>query len=135
MVGFCAMHAVPTFTMHFPPFGHLSCLPSPEYYISGAIAIFSRMNIGTLDVGDFLGKPSLRLPLHALGRIMVSPSSSFSPLIIAAIGAIFSATDSVCTLQVGWLVGCWNNLMDISFETVSCLLRGTWSLLSKLFDL
>nr|AEK81534.1 Na+/H+ antiporter [Diplachne fusca] len=37
----------------------------------GAIAIFSRMNIGTLDVGDFL-----------------------------AIGAIFSATDSVCTLQV-----------------------------------
>ncbi|KAK1678124.1 hypothetical protein QYE76_038972 [Lolium multiflorum] len=36
-----------------------------------AIAIFSRMNIGTLDVGDFL-----------------------------AIGAIFSATDSVCTLQV-----------------------------------
>ncbi|PWZ12972.1 Sodium/hydrogen exchanger 2 [Zea mays] len=55
----------------------------------GAIAIFSRMNIGTLDVGDFL-----------------------------AIGAIFSATDSVCTLQVGWLVGCWNNLMDISFETV-----------------
>uniref|UniRef100_K3ZSI4 Cation/H+ exchanger transmembrane domain-containing protein n=1 Tax=Setaria italica TaxID=4555 RepID=K3ZSI4_SETIT len=36
----------------------------------GAIAIFSRMNIGTLDVGDFL-----------------------------AIGAIFSATDSVCTLQ------------------------------------
>ncbi|EEC82645.1 hypothetical protein OsI_27250 [Oryza sativa Indica Group] len=38
---------------------------------SAAIAIFSRMNIGTLDVGDFL-----------------------------AIGAIFSATDSVCTLQV-----------------------------------
>nr|ACZ97405.1 putative vacuolar Na+/H+ antiporter [Aeluropus lagopoides] len=37
----------------------------------GAIAIFSRMNIGTLEVGDFL-----------------------------AIGAIFSATDSVCTLQV-----------------------------------
>ncbi|KAG2647379.1 hypothetical protein PVAP13_2KG573200 [Panicum virgatum] len=37
----------------------------------GAISIFSRMNIGTLDVGDFL-----------------------------AIGAIFSATDSVCTLQV-----------------------------------
>ncbi|XP_062187842.1 sodium/hydrogen exchanger 1-like [Phragmites australis] len=37
----------------------------------GAIAIFGRMNIGTLDVGDFL-----------------------------AIGAIFSATDSVCTLQV-----------------------------------
>nr|AAK76738.2 Na+/H+ antiporter [Triticum aestivum]QVD62177.1 vacuolar-type Na+/H+ antiporter [Triticum aestivum] len=36
-----------------------------------AIAIFSRMNIGTLDVSDFL-----------------------------AIGAIFSATDSVCTLQV-----------------------------------
>lgn len=36
-----------------------------------AIAIFSKMNIGTLDVGDFL-----------------------------AIGAIFSATDSVCTLQV-----------------------------------
>ncbi|KAG8079405.1 hypothetical protein GUJ93_ZPchr0007g5604 [Zizania palustris] len=36
-----------------------------------AIAIFSRMNIGALDVGDFL-----------------------------AIGAIFSATDSVCTLQV-----------------------------------
>nr|BAD95562.1 putative Na+/H+ antiporter [Phragmites australis] len=37
----------------------------------GAIAIFGRMNIGTLDVGDFL-----------------------------AIGAIFSATASVCTLQV-----------------------------------
>nr|AAP20431.1 Na+/H+ antiporter NHX4 [Zea mays subsp. mays] len=37
----------------------------------GAIATFSRMSIGTLDVGDFL-----------------------------AIGAIFSATDSVCTLQV-----------------------------------
>nr|AAR19752.1 Na+/H+ antiporter [Thinopyrum elongatum] len=36
-----------------------------------AIAIFSKMNIGTLDVSDFL-----------------------------AIGAIFSATDSVCTLQV-----------------------------------
>jgi hypothetical protein len=26
---------------------------------SAAIAIFSRMNIGTLDVGDFLGKPPL----------------------------------------------------------------------------
>ncbi|KAD3641746.1 hypothetical protein E3N88_30970 [Mikania micrantha] len=37
----------------------------------GAINIFKRMNIGSLDLGDFL-----------------------------AIGAIFSATDSVCTLQV-----------------------------------
>nr|GFA76862.1 sodium/hydrogen exchanger 2-like [Tanacetum cinerariifolium] len=38
---------------------------------TGAINIFSRMNIGSLELGDYL-----------------------------AIGAIFSATDSVCTLQV-----------------------------------
>jgi len=34
--------------------------------MSGAISIFSRMNIGTLDVGDFLGKPSLPFPHDAL---------------------------------------------------------------------
>lgn len=30
-----------------------------DYYVSAAIAIFSKMSIGTLDVSDFLGKPSL----------------------------------------------------------------------------
>nr|GEY91794.1 sodium/hydrogen exchanger 2-like [Tanacetum cinerariifolium] len=48
------------------------CSNSSFYALTfGAINIFKRMNVGSLDLGDFL-----------------------------AIGAIFSATDSVCTLQV-----------------------------------
>nr|CAD1833358.1 unnamed protein product [Ananas comosus var. bracteatus] len=52
------------------------------HYISWAIEIFKRIDVGSLDVGDFLG---LNICLHFM---------------VAAIGAIFSATDSVCTLQV-----------------------------------
>jgi hypothetical protein len=36
------------------PYGDMSDV---HYHIAGAIAIFRRMDIGTLDVDDFLGKP------------------------------------------------------------------------------
>jgi hypothetical protein len=36
------------------PYGDMSDF---HYHIAGAIAIFRRMDIGTLDVDDFLGKP------------------------------------------------------------------------------
>ncbi|KAJ8491504.1 hypothetical protein OPV22_013225 [Ensete ventricosum] len=52
-------------------FGAIGTLISFFTISLGAIALFRKMDIGTLDIGDFL-----------------------------AIGAIFSATDSVCTLQV-----------------------------------
>ncbi|KAG0449494.1 hypothetical protein HPP92_027341 [Vanilla planifolia] len=52
-------------------FGAVGTLISFIIISLGAIGLFGRLNIGSLDIGDFL-----------------------------AIGAIFSATDSVCTLQV-----------------------------------
>ncbi|KAJ8511065.1 hypothetical protein OPV22_001499 [Ensete ventricosum] len=52
-------------------FGAVGTLISFFIISFGAIALFRKMDIGSLDIGDFL-----------------------------AIGAIFSATDSVCTLQV-----------------------------------
>nr|BAB56105.1 Na H-antiportor [Petunia x hybrida] len=52
-------------------FGALGTLISFIIISLGAIGIFKKMNIGSLEIGDYL-----------------------------AIGAIFSATDSVCTLQV-----------------------------------
>ncbi|XP_059632666.1 sodium/hydrogen exchanger 1-like [Cornus florida] len=52
-------------------FGAVGTLISFGIISLGAIKIFKKMNIGSLDIGDFL-----------------------------AIGTIFSATDSVCTLQV-----------------------------------
>ncbi|CAL9133285.1 Sodium hydrogen exchanger [Musa troglodytarum] len=52
-------------------FGAVGTLISFFIISLGAIALFRKMDIGSLDIGDFL-----------------------------AIGAIFSATDSVCTLQV-----------------------------------
>lgn len=52
-------------------FGVAGTLISFTIISFGAIGLFSRLNIGSLDLGDYL-----------------------------AIGAIFSATDSVCTLQV-----------------------------------
>lgn len=100
---------VPLATATVPPLGH-DCLIL-NYNISGAIAIFSRMNIGTLDVGDFLGKLSLLFSTwcspwkywcHHVSLI------SICSVIIAAIGAIFSATDSVCTLQV-----CFGNSLTL----------------------
>ncbi|KAL7178065.1 hypothetical protein ACSBR2_031259 [Camellia fascicularis] len=52
-------------------FGAIGTLISFAIIFFGAMRFFNKMNIGSLDVGDYL-----------------------------AIGAIFSATDSVCTLQV-----------------------------------
>ncbi|CAI9275027.1 unnamed protein product [Lactuca saligna] len=52
-------------------FGAIGTVISFTIISYGAINIFKRMNVGSLDLGDFL-----------------------------ALGAIFSATDSVCTLQV-----------------------------------
>ncbi|KAK8952459.1 Sodium/hydrogen exchanger 2 [Platanthera zijinensis] len=52
-------------------FGALGTLISFTIISLGAIGLFKRLNLGSLDLGDYL-----------------------------AIGAIFSATDSVCTLQV-----------------------------------
>ncbi|XP_074568322.1 sodium/hydrogen exchanger 1-like [Curcuma longa] len=52
-------------------FGAIGTLISFFIISFGAVALFQKMDIGSLDIGDFL-----------------------------AIGAIFSATDSVCTLQI-----------------------------------
>lgn len=67
--------------------------------MSGATKIFKRMDIGSLDVSDYLGI------FHSAKKNFVVNSCGYISLtwvifIIAALGAIFSATDSVCTLQV-----------------------------------
>ena len=66
---------------------------------TGVIQFFKEMDIGSLDIGDFLGI----CPYHSLifqpGFVHVWVSYYFS-LQFSAIGAIFAATDSVCTLQV-----------------------------------
>ena len=68
---------------------------------SGAIHLFGKMNIDSLKIGDYLGIFLFLCIIygfvHYLHYFLL-----FTHLIplIAAIGAKFAATDSVCTLQV-----------------------------------
>uniref|UniRef100_A0A2P2L0H8 Sodium/hydrogen exchanger n=1 Tax=Rhizophora mucronata TaxID=61149 RepID=A0A2P2L0H8_RHIMU len=65
----------------------------------GATLAFKKMDIGSLDVGDYLG-------IFVTSTFFVVSILSFSQSLVLlccyfpAIGAIFAATDSVCTLQV-----------------------------------
>lgn len=72
-----------------------------SYYNTGAIHFFKKLDIGSLDIADYLGTlrfkfVSQNIFLFSLIAISFLVLSSW----FAAIGAIFSATDSVCTLQV-----------------------------------
>lgn len=68
--------------------------------------IFNKlMNIGSLEIGlgDYLGTFYITFLSHFICFPLISNffvASAHAILFIAAIGAIFSATDSVCTLQV-----------------------------------
>ena len=65
---------------------------------SGATQFFKKMDIGSLDIGDYLGTHlcySFLFPVNLFAVWFLLYSST-----ISAIGAIFAATDSVCTLQV-----------------------------------
>lgn len=76
------------------------------------------MNIGPLKIGDFLGIVIIALCIRTILHSVCSHLCiAFLPIylfiqLIAAIGAIFSATDSVCTLQVWMAMKLWsyNNL-------------------------
>lgn len=74
-------------------------------YDLGAVKIFKKLNIDFLDFGDYLGIMYIRL-LYTHTRICIFvllDSNNFFFLSFirnSAIGAIFAATDSVCTLQV-----------------------------------
>lgn len=63
---------------------------------------FHKFNIGSLKIGDYLGIPNFSLwyqtifVLFWFHYFLLNCVSS----LVAALGAIFSATDSVCTLQV-----------------------------------
>lgn len=76
------------------------------YFVTGAVHFFKQMNIGTLKIGDYLGTLnsnilSLSLFLSYMSIICITFSCLLNLIhMIAAIGAIFAATDSVCTLQV-----------------------------------
>lgn len=66
--------------------------------ITGALGLISRLNIGALELGDYLGQSftqSISMSLLLCNSCLLTPVCDFS-----ALGAIFSATDSVCTLQV-----------------------------------
>jgi hypothetical protein len=65
---------------------------------TGVTQFFKKMDIGSLDIGDYLGTHLCYyfLFLVTLFAVWFSLYSST----ISAIGAIFAATDSVCTLQV-----------------------------------
>ncbi|KAJ9537310.1 hypothetical protein OSB04_030043 [Centaurea solstitialis] len=81
-------------------FGAVGTVISFTIISFGAINIFPRMNIGSLELGDYLGITcsllSIRIFICKLLYILFTKPSNF----FTAIGAIFSATDSVCTLQV-----------------------------------
>lgn len=77
------------------------------YFELGAIHFFKKMmNIGYLEIGDYLGIFDTFLFFFFCGviifSILIFIFSMFTLFtsLNAAIGAIFSATDSVCTLQV-----------------------------------
>ncbi|KAE8664715.1 Sodium/hydrogen exchanger 2 [Hibiscus syriacus] len=81
-------------------FGAVGTLISCTIISIGVIKFFKEMDIGSLDVGGFIGIfPYCPLPFQT-GLIHVSASYYFLLLQFSAIGAIFAATDSVCTLQV-----------------------------------
>ena len=42
-----------------------------NFFFPAAIAIFSKMNIGTLDVSDFLGKPPLLFDMICIPILML----------------------------------------------------------------
>ncbi|KAG6731920.1 hypothetical protein I3842_01G152200 [Carya illinoinensis] len=86
-------------------FGAIGTLISFAIISLGAIHFFQKMNIGSLKIGDFLGTIIITLCVYILLFILFYIGDNFLPVylfipLIAAIGAIFSATDSVCTLQV-----------------------------------
>lgn len=77
---------------------------------SGVTQFFKRMDIGSLDIGDYLGTPLLFLSLSSNSfAVWFSLYSST----ISAIGAIFAATDSVCTLQVWHTSAFWQCLQTV----------------------
>lgn len=71
----------------------------PLIFDTGVIQFFKKLDIGPLDIGDFLGMTFLSpfwlgITLFAVRYLTVVI------FLFSAIGAIFAATDSVCTLQV-----------------------------------
>lgn len=75
--------------------------------VAGAIAIFEKMGLN-LVIGDYLGNflcltlthTHMCVNLHIRIYIYLHSSLFLTTLVLTAIGAIFAATDSVCTLQV-----------------------------------
>lgn len=69
----------------------------------GAIQFFKKLDIGTFDLGDFLGNALTSfpfIPIAILYRFFCYRRLDLFCVYLSAIGAIFAATDSVCTLQV-----------------------------------
>lgn len=85
-------------------------------FTAGAMHFFEKMNVGPLKLGDYLGNSLLFFNLETKIPLITCVWTIFC--FVAAIGAIFSATDSVCTLQVLCLSMCW-----------SFLTRETWQIL------
>nr|XP_027116081.1 sodium/hydrogen exchanger 1-like isoform X1 [Coffea arabica]XP_027116082.1 sodium/hydrogen exchanger 1-like isoform X1 [Coffea arabica]XP_027116083.1 sodium/hydrogen exchanger 1-like isoform X1 [Coffea arabica]XP_027116085.1 sodium/hydrogen exchanger 1-like isoform X1 [Coffea arabica] len=85
-------------------FGALGTLISFVIISLGAIGFFENMNLEPLKIGDFLGTIAYFFYLITLfpnnATINVIFFLFMTLFMIPAIGAIFSATDSVCTLQV-----------------------------------
>lgn len=67
---------------------------------AGVMQFFKRMDIGSLDIGDYLGTSFVSIYFN---MIFIIQFLHCSYLPFAAIGAIFAATDSVCTLQVWYI--------------------------------
>lgn len=65
--------------------------------MAGAIAAFEKLGLG-LALGDYLGKSLSNTHIHIYIFLFISASNHTR--VFPAIGAIFAATDSVCTLQV-----------------------------------
>lgn len=67
-------------------------------FVTGAIHFFKKLDIATFDLGDILGNASNICSYYSY-RFVLFVSDLFC-VYFSAIGAIFAATDSVCTLQV-----------------------------------
>ncbi|XP_049405396.1 sodium/hydrogen exchanger 1 isoform X1 [Solanum stenotomum] len=84
-------------------FGAIGTLVSCAIISLGAIQTFKKLDIEFLDIGDYLGnfsKPLLCLFCCWLLVFLPLTALISLSLHLLAIGAIFAATDSVCTLQV-----------------------------------